>query len=132
MTPFVANPAEPDRGLRVPGEEASFRRLLLTLVDNAVKSTPSGGTVAVTGSRDGAHAFLPVADTGVGIAQDDQPHFFERFWRADTMRSRDAAGIGLGLSIARQTADEHGASLSVESEVGRGSLFAARLPLADR
>ena len=114
--------------LPVRADEASLRRLLWILVDNAVKFTPRGGTVIVKGSRDATHVTISVADTGAGIAPDDQRHIFERFWRADKVRAREAGGTGLGLPIARQIAEQHGAGLSVESEVGGGSLFALRLP----
>ena len=118
--------------LPVRGDEASLRRLLLILVDNAVKFTPREGTVTVRGGRDGRHVIVSVADTGAGIAPEDQLHVFERFWRADKVRSRDAGGTGLGLSIARHIAEEHGATLTVESEVGRGSQFTLRFPVAER
>lgn len=114
--------------LPVRADDVSLRRLLLILVDNAVKFTPRGGTVIVKGSRDATHVTVSVADTGAGIAPDDQRHIFERFWRADKVRAREAGGTGLGLPIARQIAEQHGAGLSVESEVGGGSLFALRLP----
>jgi signal transduction histidine kinase len=114
--------------LPVRADEGSLRRLLLILVDNAVKFTPRGGTVIVKGSRDATHVTISVADTGAGIAPDDQPHIFERFWRADKVRAREAGGTGLGLPIAMQIAEQHGASLSVESEIDRGSIFALRLP----
>ena len=116
--------------LPVRADEASLRRLLWILVDNAVKFTPRGGTVIVTGSRSATDVTISVADTGAGIAPEDQLHIFERFWRADKVRAREAGGTGLGLTIARQIAEQHGADLSVESEVGGGSLFALRLPAA--
>ena len=116
--------------LPVLADESSLRRLLLILVDNAVKFTPPGGTVTLEGRRDAAHVILAVADTGVGIAAEDRSHIFERFWRADQVRSREARGTGLGLPIARQIAEQHGASLTVESEVGAGSVLELRLPLA--
>jgi len=116
--------------LPVQANEASLRRLLLILVDNAIKFTPRGGAVTVTGEKDPAHVTISVADTGVGIAPDDQSHIFERFWRADKVRARDAGGSGLGLPIARQIAEQHGATLAVSSEPGAGSSFVLRLPLA--
>ena len=116
--------------LPVQADEASLRRLLLVLVDNAIKFTPRGGAVTVTGEKDPAHVTISVADTGVGIAPDDQSHIFERFWRADKVRARDAGGSGLGLPIARQIAEQHGATLAVSSEPGAGSSFVLRLPLA--
>jgi len=113
--------------LPVRADEASLRRLLWILLDNAVKFTPPGGQVTVLGTRDATHVTITVADTGTGIAPEDQRHIFERFWRADKVRGREAGGTGLGLPIARQIAEQHGAVLSVASEVGVGSSFSIRL-----
>ena len=115
-------------GLFVQGSEANLSRLLLILVDNAIKYTPGGGTVTLAAERQVSAVTIAVADTGVGIAPDDLPHIFERFWRADKVRSRDVSGAGLGLPIARQIAEQHGAQLDVWSEAGRGSVFTLRLP----
>ncbi|MFN8091960.1 MAG: ATP-binding protein [Vicinamibacteria bacterium] len=114
--------------LRVRGDEGRLRRLLLVLVDNALKYTPSGGQVTIAGDAAPDGVTLAVADTGHGIAAEDLPHVFERFWRADKVRSREAGGTGLGLAIAWQIAEQHAARLSVESEPGRGSTFTIRLP----
>jgi two-component system sensor histidine kinase BaeS len=78
----------------------------------------------VTGDR----VVITVADTGPGIAPEDLPHIFERFWRADKARSRDSGGTGLGLSIARDIAASHNATLTVKSELGSGSRFILTLP----
>ncbi len=114
--------------LPVRGDEGRLRRLLLVLVDNALKYTPAGGQVTISGDAAPDGMTLAVADTGHGIAPEDLPHVFERFWRADKVRSREAGGTGLGLAIARQIAEQHGARLSVESEPGRGSTFTVRFP----
>jgi signal transduction histidine kinase len=116
--------------LLVRGNDATLRRLLLILVDNAVKFTPTGGIVTLGAQREGADVALSVADTGVGIAADDVPHIFERFWRADKVRSREVGGTGLGLPIAQQIAEQHDATLDVHSEPGRGSVFTLRMPAA--
>ena len=97
-------------------------------MDNAVKFTPVGGMITLSAGRDGSAVAISVADTGVGIAADDLPHIFERFWRADKVRSREVSGAGLGLPIARQIAEQHSASLDVQSEPGCGSVFTVRLP----
>jgi signal transduction histidine kinase len=114
--------------LPIQASEAKLRRLLLILVDNAVKFTPVGGTITLSADRDGSAVAISVADTGVGIAAEDLPHIFERFWRADKVRSREVSGAGLGLPIAKQIAEQHGASLDVQSEPGCGSVFTVRLP----
>jgi signal transduction histidine kinase len=116
--------------LPVSANEAKLRRLLLILVDNALKYTSWGGSVKIEGNSDATEVSISVADTGAGISSDDLPHIFERFWRADKVRSREAGGTGLGLAIAKQIADQHGARLGVESELGRGSVFTIRLPKA--
>jgi len=114
--------------LPVNAHEPHLRRLLLILVDNALKFTASGGRITIAGSMDAKEVTISVADTGIGIAPDDLPHVFERFWRADKVRSREVGGTGLGLAIAKQIAEQHRARLEVHSEVGRGSVFTVRLP----
>jgi len=96
------------------------------LLDNAVKYTAEWGKVSVSTTRRDSGVMLEVSDTGNGIPEEDLPYVFERFYRADETRA--ARGAGLGLSIARQIAEAHGGSLSVESEAGEGSTFTLRLP----
>lgn len=114
----------------VKGDEPSLRRLLLILVDNAVKYTPDGGRVRMALATDRQDAIVSVTDTGVGIAEEDLPRVFDRFWRADKVRSRALGGTGLGLSIARWLVEQHGGAITVESVVGQGSTFTIRLPVA--
>jgi heavy metal sensor kinase len=114
----------------VDGDETALRRLLLILVDNAVKYTPAGGRVDVRLAVDENAAVIRISDTGIGIAAADLPHVFDRFWRADKVRSRAAGGTGLGLAIARWIVDRHGGTIVVSSEVGQGSTFTVTLPLA--
>lgn len=114
--------------LRINGDEASLQRLLLILVDNAVKYTPAGGHLTLDARTEGNEIVVAVADSGVGIAEEDIPRVFDRFWRANKARSRELGGSGLGLSIAKDTADRHGARLTVTSQVGRGSTFTLILP----
>ncbi len=114
----------------VDGDETALRRLLLILVDNAIKYTPAGGSVSVQLALDGNTARIGISDTGIGIAVEDLPHVFDRFWRADKVRSRSTGGTGLGLAIARWIVDRHGGEIVVSSELGRGSAFTVSLPLA--
>jgi signal transduction histidine kinase len=99
-------------------------------MDNAAKYTPRGGSVRVGLSRKNGFAIASVSDSGIGIGPEDMPRVFDRFWRADKARSREQGGAGLGLSIAKWIVDVHGGSISVESKLGKGSVFAIRLPLA--
>ncbi len=119
-----------DRGTpQVRTDPERLRRILENLVDNAVKYTPEGGHVDVTTSSgpDGS-ARVEVADDGPGIAPEHQARVFERFYRVDKARSRELGGTGLGLSIVRHLAESVGASVSVESEPGKGSRFVVTLP----
>lgn len=111
----------------VHGDRDALRRLFLILMDNAVKYTPAGGTIHVALSVNGAAASVSVRDTGIGIADADLAHIFERFYRADKARQRDSGGVGLGLSIARWIADSHEATIEVQSWPGAGSDFQVRL-----
>lgn len=110
----------------VVGDSDALKQLLLILVENGVKYTPSGGTVTLDLHWEGNDAVLAVRDTGVGIANEELPHVFERFYRSPAARS--SGGTGLGLAIARWIAEEHGAVINVASRVGVGTTFTIRLP----
>ena len=99
------------------------------LLDNAVRHTPTGGTVTVSAAVGQSRACVTVADTGEGIPDDVLPFVFDRFYRVDPSRSRATGGAGLGLTIARKLVDAHGGSIRVESEAGRGASFTFDLPL---
>jgi heavy metal sensor kinase len=117
----------PEGSIRAAVNAVSFRRMLLILLDNAIKYTPEGGAIVVRVTEDEADMAIAVADNGPGIPSEDLPFIFDRFWRADKVRSRDAGGTGLGLAIAREIAERHGAQLTVESSVGHGTTFTVRL-----
>jgi len=117
------------------GDENLLRRLLLNLVDNAIKYTPSGGAVTIACKREGARYIITVSDTGPGVPADAQPYIFDRFYRADSARSRvedDSAGLtsgaGLGLSIARWVAEAHDGTLELLHSSEAGSVFQLVLP----
>jgi two-component system sensor histidine kinase BaeS len=105
-----------------------MRQALGNLVSNALRHTPAGGTVTLSGRRDGDDVVLAVTDTGTGIAPDDLPHVFDRFWRAEKSRSRRTGGSGLGLPIVRHLVAAHGGTVEATSEPGTGSAFTLRLP----
>jgi heavy metal sensor kinase len=111
----------------VMGDPDRLRQLLLNLVDNALKYTPPGGEVTLKLGRDDGWVQVSVADTGVGIAPEDLPHIFDRFYRADPSRTRPG-GSGLGLSIVQWIAQAHGGHVDVESQPGKGSTFTVWLP----
>jgi heavy metal sensor kinase len=114
----------------VMGDPDRLKQLLLNLVDNALKYTLPGGQVTLGLSREEGWAAVTVMDTGPGIPAEDLPRLFDRFYRVDKSRARPQGGTGLGLSIARWIAEAHGGSIAVQSEVGKGSVFTVRLPLA--
>ncbi len=126
-----------DKGLRLAcetpetfslvGDPRMIQRILANLLDNAIKYTPSGGSVGVSLSAiDGGEALVTVQDTGMGIPPDDLPHIFERFYRCD--QSRSEPGTGLGLSLARALARAHQGDITVTSTLGQGSTFTLTLP----
>ena len=124
----------------VLGDPNRLRQLFLNLVTNAIKYTPRGGHVEISLThRPHDEVALSVRDTGIGISASDLSHVFERFWRADRVRSRrvatgdsswalDRGGFGLGLSIAQWIVQAHGGTLTVQSRLGRGSMFVVVLP----
>ena len=114
----------------VLGDPTLLHQLLMIVLDNAVKFTPQGGRVKLSAAAPGGQAEVVVEDTGVGIAAEQLPHIFERFYRGDPARGRadGARGAGLGLAIARWIADAHGAQLVVTSEPDKGTRVAIRFP----
>jgi heavy metal sensor kinase len=110
------------------GDEELLRRMILNLLDNAVRYTPSGGRIAVALEIENAGLLLSVSDTGAGIPPESAPHVFERFYRADKARSRHEGGFGLGLSIVKWIAEAHHGSAGMTSRSGAGSIFFVRLP----
>ena len=119
---------EPFEPAAVVGDEDRLKQLLLILLDNALKYTPAGGRVILGLRRCGTAVEILVQDTGVGIAAEDLEHVFERFYRADPARSRDAGGSGLGLPIARSIAEQHGGTINLTSQAGQGTTAVVRLP----
>jgi two-component system phosphate regulon sensor histidine kinase PhoR len=111
------------------GDANTLQEVLQNLLDNALQYTPAGGNIEVSASSSNGHVVVTVADTGIGIPQVEQERIFERFYRVDAARSREAGGTGLGLSIARHIMEAHGGHLWVESAVGEGSRFHFSIPI---
>src|SRR5438874_1623307 len=123
----VPTAAEP---VVVSVDAARIRQLILSLLTNAVKYTPAGGSVRLQLGPANGKLTLSVADTGIGIAPGDLPHIFDRFWRADSARTRTGVrpGAGLGLAICKWIAEAHGGRIDVVSRPGRGTTFTVTLP----
>ncbi len=120
---------EPEAVLADPGQ---LRQVLLILLDNAIKYTPSGGKVSISVNRQGGKAALSISDTGIGIEPEVQPHIFERFYRGDQARARDQHGSGLGLAIAKWIVAAHNGELTVTSEPRPGEQTSAKVPAVRR
>jgi signal transduction histidine kinase len=114
----------------VPVDGSRIRQLVMNLLTNAVKYTPAGGRVRLWLERDDGRVRFGVSDTGIGIAPGDLPHIFDRFWRADSARTRtgERPGVGLGLAICKWIAEAHGGTIDVQSRPGRGTTFSVTLP----
>jgi signal transduction histidine kinase len=106
-------------------------QILVNLISNALRYTPAG-SVTVRVSRDKDFVWIAVIDTGMGIAPEDLPHVFERFWRADRSRDRHSGGTGVGLAISSRLVELQGGKIEVESTVDEGSIFRFSLPIADQ
>jgi len=115
--------------ITLSGDEELIKRMLLNLLDNAVKYTPEGGEISVALARQNGNAEIVVRDTGIGIPTTDQARVFDRFFRVDKARARTLGGAGLGLSIARWIVEVHGGEINVASVPGEGSAFTVLLPL---
>jgi len=110
------------------GDEDLIKRMLLNLLDNAVKYTPAGGEISLALVRQNGNAEIVVRDTGIGIPAEAQPRVFDRFYRVDKARARTMGGAGLGLSIAQWIVEVHGGSINLSSTPGHGSTFRIVLP----
>ena len=108
-------------------DEARVEQVLVNLIHNAIKFTPSGGRISISAKAKNNDILASVADTGVGIPADDLPRIFERFYKAD--KSRSGGGTGLGLAIAKHIVEAHGGRIWAESVEGKGSTFNFTLPL---
>lgn len=134
---------EPTEEIHIWGDTLRIRELFINLIDNGIKYNEPGGSIRITltketnGDRGSSHqdhqhkgyAKVTIADTGIGIAKEDQERIFNRFFRVDKARSREQGGSGLGLSICKWIVEAHQGEITVESELGKGSAFIVKLPL---
>ncbi len=134
---FAAQPAAARHTLTVdfpksfpplPGDEERLTQVLSNLIGNAIKYSPQGGRIVVSGRAEPTQVVVRVSDEGPGIASADLPHVFERFYRGDSEAAKRAKGTGLGLYLARAVVEAHGGRIWVESPAGRGATFAFSLP----
>jgi two-component system phosphate regulon sensor histidine kinase PhoR len=117
--------------MEVHGDRQNLSQLCNNLIDNAIKYTPEGGRIVVRLRKEQNEAVLEVEDNGIGISPQYQERVFERFYRVDKARSQSLGGTGLGLSIVRNIAERHQGRVGVSSQLGRGSTFTFRMPIAN-
>jgi two-component system sensor histidine kinase CiaH len=116
--------------IHIQGNKTSLTELFVIFLDNAIKYSPKQKTVHVSSKKSDGHIRVVIADQGIGIAEKDIPHLFDRFYRADKSRTKtDVPGYGLGLSIAKQIAEQHNGNIRVTSKLNKGTTFIIELPL---
>jgi two-component system phosphate regulon sensor histidine kinase PhoR len=122
--------SEPFPLLKIEADRNYLEQVLINLIDNAIKYTPSAGGIEISAvEKDGKEIEFSVRDNGIGIPKEDLPRIFERFYRVDKGRSQESGGTGLGLSIVKHLVQAHGGRIRVESRLGEGSTFSFTLPL---
>ena len=135
MISYIANSKNIDLSYEFEDEKVIIqaygdymKQLLLNLIDNAIKYTPEGGKVIIKQFTKNDEIIIEVIDNGMGIPKEDQSKIFQRFYRVDKARSRSVGGTGLGLAITKHIVNSLNGTISVESEVGKGSKFITKLP----
>jgi two-component system sensor histidine kinase CiaH len=118
------------RAVNIQGNQTALTELFVIFLDNAIKYSPKQKTVRLSSKKSDGHIRIDIADQGMGIAEKDIPHLFDRFYRADKSRTKtDVPGYGLGLSIAKQIIDQHNGTIRVTSKPHKGTTFTIDLPL---
>ena len=115
----------------IKGNKAYLEKIWENLLSNALKYTPSGGTVDISVQEDNDWVIITCKDSGIGIAEKDIPRLFDRFYRADAARNTEIEGTGLGLAIVQEVVTLHGGKINVESKIGKGTMFQITLPIDD-
>ncbi|NMD72049.1 two-component sensor histidine kinase [Bacillus sp. DNRA2] len=119
----------PEEKITFNGDLDKVTQILTNVVNNALKYTPEGGTVTISALKDKSMGGFTIQDQGIGIAAQDLPHIFERFYRGDKSRARKTGGVGVGLSIVKALVEAHKGTITVESELDKGSTFTILFPL---
>ena len=120
----------PPESVQVDGDVVRLTQVLMNLISNAAKYTPKGENIWVSAKVDGDRAIISVKDSGIGIASDELPHVFDKFYQVDAALERSESGLGLGLTLARRLVELHGGTLEARSEgLGKGSEFIISLPI---
>jgi two-component system, OmpR family, phosphate regulon sensor histidine kinase PhoR len=127
----LAHPTQVSDLPDIAGDRRRLAEILQNLLDNATQYTLPGGRITVSAQTRDTDVIFTVSDTGIGIPKSDQSRIFERFYRVDAARSREAGGTGLGLAIAKHLVEVHGGRIWVESEIGQGSAFHFSVPIFD-
>jgi two-component system, OmpR family, sensor histidine kinase VicK len=113
----------------ISADRDRIEQVVLNIVSNSIKYTPSGGKITVYIGRLYSEVYIKVSDTGMGIPESDLPRIFERFYRVDKARSREMGGTGLGLAIAKEIVEAHKGNISIISELGKGTEITVKLPI---
>jgi heavy metal sensor kinase len=127
----VSMTCDVEENVQVEGDQARVKQVVVNLLDNAIKYTPTGGSIRLHVGIRGPKAVMEVIDTGIGIPAAALPHVFDRFFRVDEARSRTVDGTGLGLAIVKSICNAHGGKVEVESAESLGSQFRVELPLSN-
>jgi signal transduction histidine kinase len=114
----------------ITADEILLSQVWNNLIHNSIKFTPAAGKICLALHQQDGQIEFRIADTGIGIAEEDQPRIFERFYKADKSRERSKGGSGLGLSIAKTIVEMHRGTIEVESQLGAGTTFIVSLPMA--
>ena len=120
---------ETTKPVDIEGDPLRLKQIVVNLVDNAIKYTPSGGSVSVATFPKDGRVVLEVADTGIGIPKNATSQIFDRFYRVDKARSRQLGGTGLGLAIVKSICTAYNGAVTVTSDEGKGAIFRVELPL---
>lgn len=113
----------------IEGDKSRIEQVILNIVSNAVRYTPEGGRIVISAKKAEDKVDIKVEDNGIGVPEEDLPHIFERFYRVDKARSRSMGGTGLGLAISREIVVRHGGTITIQSQLGRGTAVTVTLPV---